>query len=202
MGMDIEGWIEYAQKSNRGGMYWSGAFKLGSIPNRVYDMFGSLFGVSNYAHFKPIAPDRGLPTDASGSVKYEWSHWKTNKVDLDDEYQEMFHPTWISWQEMKNIDWEEEAEEIDERSFFVYKRGTDGELINESCVDNGKVPYEIQKMLRTHGICEQGEWVYKGRKVKRKEPVSMEWRLLFDIMSRIADQYGEENVRLVVWFWS
>jgi len=33
-----------------------------------------------------------------------------------------------------------------------------------------------------------------------KEAISSDWKLLFDLMERLAKDYGDENVRLVFWF--
>jgi len=33
-----------------------------------------------------------------------------------------------------------------------------------------------------------------------KEAISSGWQLLFDLMERLAKEYGDENVRLVIWF--
>lgn len=35
---------------------------------------------------------------------------------------------------------------------------------------------------------------------KRREAIERDWLLLFDVMRRLAREYGDENVRLVVWF--
>ena len=64
MGTDICGWVEVKY----GNMWWP-IIKIDYLVNRNYDIFGCLFGVRNYANFKPIAPDRGLPEDVSSLVK-------------------------------------------------------------------------------------------------------------------------------------
>ncbi len=33
------------------------------------------------------------------------------------------------------------------------------------------------------------------------EPLGADWRMLFDLMKRLAASYGADRVRLVVWFW-
>ena len=33
------------------------------------------------------------------------------------------------------------------------------------------------------------------------EPLGADWRMLFDLMKRLAESYGADRVRLVVWFW-
>lgn len=65
MGTDIDGWVEI--KGPRG---WVGVIRVGDIAGRNYDMFGCLFGIANYAHFRSLAHDRGLPADASNRVLF------------------------------------------------------------------------------------------------------------------------------------
>jgi hypothetical protein len=68
-----------------------------------YDMFGCLFGVMNYANFKPIAPERGLPADSSEQIRQELEQFGNTA----------FSTTWISWREVQAINWEEAAEKAD-----------------------------------------------------------------------------------------
>ena len=44
--------------------------------------------------------------------------------------------------------------------------------------------------------------VWKVERISRREVLgrSREWRLLFDLMARLAQDYGDEHVRLVAWF--
>jgi hypothetical protein len=42
--------------------------------------------------------------------------------------------------------------------------------------------------------------VYRSEKLKRKDALSDEWRMLFKLMKALAGQYGDDGVRLVVWF--
>lgn len=44
--------------------------------------------------------------------------------------------------------------------------------------------------------------VYRVERISRREVLnrSREWRLLFDLMARLAQDYGDEHVRLVAWF--
>jgi hypothetical protein len=101
MGSDIEGWVEtlYKRQPEHGLPYWVGVVKIDSLVERNYGMFGSLFGHRNVGGFAPIAAGRGLPDDASDVAQYQL---------LDHGGRER---TWISWEEIKAINWEEEGEE-------------------------------------------------------------------------------------------
>jgi hypothetical protein len=123
VGTAIDGYIEVGLRHRAGGIRWTAIEELSVIGH--YDMFGCLFGVKNYANFRPIAPDRGIPEDASDKVKSRVAErlaWaESDSVD--------FHSaTWISWAEIKAIDWREEGLEADSR-LHQYQRTEDGTLV-------------------------------------------------------------------------
>src|SRR5450755_2279415 len=66
MGTDITGYIEVKFEWNE---YWQAAIDLFWLYEGQYDSFACLFGVRNYAGFRPLAQDRGLPFDISPEVK-------------------------------------------------------------------------------------------------------------------------------------
>lgn len=200
MGTDIEGWVEYALPGPRSNEKdWYAVIRVGSLASRNYDLFGCLFGVGvrNYAHFRPIAAGRGLPPDASSEMQEEYEKYAQFRLSGED-----FAYTWITWQEIKQIDWEEEAEEPDERP-NVYEREENGEL---TWLRKGAVLRELSEeawqTLRAGKTWEQEDQIFKLEKMKRKEALDgdWEWQLLFDMMALLAKAYGDENVRMVVHF--
>lgn len=85
---------------------WYAVIDAGELLDRNYDAFGMLFGVRNRAGFAPVADHRGLPADVSDSVREHG----TPPEDADDEMWICYHsPTWVSWAEIKAINWEESA---------------------------------------------------------------------------------------------
>ena len=68
MGTDIAGWIEVnvSPEDNEG--LWLAIVDLGLLLERSYDLFGCLFGVRNYARFRPLFADRGLPPGESSAA--------------------------------------------------------------------------------------------------------------------------------------
>jgi hypothetical protein len=115
MGTDITGWIEAKRPYDETGE-WQLVLDLSWLyDNRDYDAFGCFFGIKNYAQFRPIAAERGLPSDASQLVK-QYASAESNGV---------FGHTWMSWQEIKQIDWEEQSEHPDER-IHRYERNEQG----------------------------------------------------------------------------
>ena len=186
MGCDIHGWVEVKLLDT-----WYPVIDISLFVHRNYDMFGCLFGVRNYCKFKPIAANRGIPDDVSELVKKEIRSW-----DIDGHSH-----TWITYREIKNINWDEEGDEIDER-VHQYKRLKDGSLkyIGKCLWSSRLDDPEIQKQLREKGECEVDGIIYRYEKVKRKDALSRDWEFLFKCMEYLAECYGEENVRLVVWF--
>ncbi len=178
-------------------IHWIPVIRIGSILGQNYDMFGCLFGIRNHGHFRPIAPMRGIPIDASYEVRGDL------KEIADSEWRdECYAYTWITWEEIKSIDWEEEAEELDERA-HVYEREEDGELVwHRKGVVLNKLPPEAWEVLRAGKVWEQGDEVFKLEKMKRKEAFDSddEWELLFELMEVLAKRYGDPNVRMVIWF--
>ena len=101
MGADIHGWVEVGDDET-----WYAVINAGQLLDRNYDTFGMLFGVRNRAGFTPVAPDRGLPTDISDEVR---EHGNPPEGADDDAWICYHSPTWISWAEVRAIQWEESA---------------------------------------------------------------------------------------------
>lgn len=212
MGWDITGFIECrrqnAQEHTANWVVVEDLYPL--YQGRNYDSFGCLFGWKNYANFRPVAEGRGLPPDVSPEVK-----------ERHDEFgKEAAGTTWIIWSEIKAIDWEEESEQADSR-IHRYERNEHGELIY-----TGKAAWSREFMELTNGEqieteagtmlsimealfakpsrpegqqWEKGNVVFKAEKLKRKD-VCADWQSVFHEMQKLAATYGDDGVRLVVWF--
>ena len=128
--------------------------EVGSIIDQNSDMHGSLSGVRNVSRYRPLAADRGLPSDlslvAAGQVERLRPHFATGEIG---------HSSWLTWTEIDAIDWDELAQTT--------------EPVGLSSVDQ----------IAT-----------------RRDALSQPWLLPFDLMRRLAQDYGNDNVRLVVWF--
>ena len=93
MGTDIHGYIECYTKETTPGS-WIPIMDLYPLfPGRDYDSFACLFGVRNFARFRPIAEDRGLPDDVTEKVREEFP--------VEDGYHSY---TWITYREIQAID--------------------------------------------------------------------------------------------------
>nr|BBH93794.1 hypothetical protein KTA_19930 [Thermogemmatispora argillosa] len=202
MGVDISGWIECRRSFLREGETtpWQPAIRLGFLfHDRSYDAFGCLFGVRNYANFRPVAEERGLPEDVSPAVREEYERWGEG----------VFGAGWITWAEIKAIDWEEPAELPDAR-IHRYRRAEDGSLIYE-----GKAAWDrdfaqavdhslIEGIFGTRTWPEGQEWeingkVYRSVRLRRKD-ARPSWEVTFAVMEALARNYGDDGVRMIVWF--
>ena len=212
MGWDITGMIECRASTTAHEAVWIAVRGLNSLyEGRNYDSFGSLFGWKNYANFRPIAEGRGLPPDVSSEVKEDCERYDGEEAGT----------TWISWAEIKAIDWEEESEQADSR-IHRYERNDQGELIykrkaiwdreftellesQQGVTEAGMLLSAIEalvmKPVRAEGQqWEKGNVVYRAEKLKRKE-ICNDWLATFKVMQELAVTYGDDGVRLIVWFY-
>ena len=101
MGCDITGWVEFSDttpnRRHAEGAQWWAIISAGLVLGRNYALFGSLFGVRNELGFIPVAADRGLPSDLS------------ERAGRDGTWEEYYSHTWVTWEELAAVDWDEEA---------------------------------------------------------------------------------------------
>ncbi|MFE7615049.1 hypothetical protein [Streptomyces sp. NPDC057496] len=203
MGTDMSGFLEYRASQDGREAAWYTAHGLDSLDDtRDYDAFGCLFGVRNYANFRPLAAHRGLPADASATVSERFAQ-------LTEWYGEgsLHGTTWITWAEVKAVDWDEPAERPDSR-LHEYRRTPNGlRMVGKSSWS----PAFAEAVGLERG--EQREWpegsewlvghtLYRSVTIRRRDAVTEtgEWRLVWEAMETLAAQHGDDNVRLVVWF--
>ncbi len=203
MGTDIAGWVEIKNWGNED--RWSGILQVRTLLDRNYDAFGSLFGVRNKDGFKPTAPDRGLPADISDEAKrdFETAYEKDPRA--------IFGMTWITWSEIKAINWEEEPEN-QKYILITYHRNQNGEITHgtgEHCQSLAHVArllgLSIETYEREYGGKEGERWekdgqTYEVRRLTRKSVLSKGWNLLFQLMEHVALSSANKDSRLVVWF--
>lgn len=106
MGADIHGFIECRARWTDPEGAWSAAVDLDLLYlGRNYDAFGCLFGVRNHAGFVPLAAERGLPESLSEAARTDFDEWGATA----------HSPSWIGWNELKCVDWDELSETTDRR---------------------------------------------------------------------------------------
>ncbi|AJF65249.1 hypothetical protein [Streptomyces vietnamensis] len=190
MGTDIHGFVEcratYRTLEVEDVSGWHGAIDLDLLYGGCdYDAFGCLFGVRNYAGFRPLAAERGLPGDVSDEARREYEDWGRDAHNV----------TWIGWEELSRVDWGERAERVDDRVHrFTRDPSGDWVLTGKGFWDRADRP-------------EGDEWIQGGRLFRRVRmsrrdavPEGGEWAPVWATMRALADVHGDEHVRLVVWF--
>lgn len=175
--------------------------------DRDTDMFGCLFGVQNFANFRPVAPARGLPPHLSPEAA-----GGTAQSQGQGEGSGFLGATWVSWAELDWIDWDERAEAPDGR-VHKYVRDERGGLRYA-----GKAFY-ARDLARRLGLSlaefldrppafpegtawEIGGTLYRVETLTRRRALaaSRRWPLLFALMRELAAHFGGYGARLVVWF--
>jgi hypothetical protein len=138
--------------------------------------------------FEPVAPERGLPEDTSLEV--------LEAVRREDP-ERITHPSWISWLEIRDMDWDELSPNPDPRHMSIYARGPHGELIPEGSTSEKRMwhpgmPEEFE---------EEGK-LYRYERITRRQAFewSWGWPTLLKLMEVLAERFGADNVRLVVYF--
>lgn len=195
MGCDIHGVVEVRTHDR-----WRQVANVGGYVGRSYDTFGALFGVRNSSRFNPLFDNRGFPEDRSIGLKKEIEDWggEDNIGAIE------FHsPSHFTVSELGDVDWDVEADGRDSRytvldedkeptgTKFGWSRGWDEVIQGESerLADGEAVEHP------------DGGMYLKRLKMTRRRALSGAWEwFLFDLLGTHADKYGDENVRVVVWF--
>ncbi|MFE2163554.1 hypothetical protein ACFXB3_00485 [Streptomyces sp. NPDC059447] len=204
MGTDMSGFLEYRVPQDDQEPIWYSAHALDSLNNvRNYDAFGCLFGVRNHANFRPLAAGRGFPADASATVSKRFAQ-------LAEWYGEdgLHSTTWITWAEVKAVDWDEPAEKPDSR-LHQFRRTSSGLRMTGKAAWNGDAFAEAVG-LKAGEVREWpegseflvGDTLYRSVTIRRRDAITEtgEWKPVWEAMKELAEQHGDDNVRLVVWF--
>lgn len=145
----------------------------------------------NYANIEPIAPRRGIPDELSRRAK--------ERIEDDRDWCHSF--TYITYDEIQEVDWDKESENPDSR----IGKYVDGEMVFKAA-SLGELSAEESERIRSGEVIEKegdngAKVEYKTTKQTRRECLSGAWEhLLFELMDCLAERYGAENVRMVVWF--
>jgi len=185
MGTDIHGYIEFRMQHSF--EYWCAAINIGPLAERYYNLFGYLFGVRGPGDkFLPVAAGRGMPPHIAEETDLVFQSFGGEK------------PTWIGWREFRDAI-------VASYSIHAYRQDTNGQLREiEKQFSLAKPDYFTtgeQEQLR------QGSDVKKDGYIYQYEddgllPLGPGWQLIVELGDLLAQHYGEDRVRLVVWFAS
>ncbi|MFB1064931.1 hypothetical protein [Natrinema sp. H-ect4] len=196
MGCDIHGLIEVDWYATFPGEKeendWRTAVdNLGYLVGRSYDSFGCLFGVRNYVGMEPVAEGKGVPDSLSSRAE--------ERVDDNRDWCHSF--SYVTYEELQKVDWEEEGRRDDSR----IRKYVDGDLVGKASIWGNLSTEQAEQIREGENLKEQqddGTIVeYKVEREKRRDCLSGAWEwLIFELMDILAEKFGSENVRLVVWF--
>ena len=91
MSADISGWVEVQDQNND----WRGVIQIDHLVQRSHRMFSLLFGDKDDDDLDVIAGRRGIPIPHSDEVAFGLQRGP-----------DPIHPSWISWEELSQIDWD------------------------------------------------------------------------------------------------
>lgn len=205
MGCDIHGLVEvnwygkYEEQYEEDPVDWLCAIdNVGMWVGRNYDLFGMLFGVRNYANFNPIAPKRGIPEEGSERLEDRLEPYiEENRIGA----VSCHSPSYLTLKELNQIDWETTTEKEDSR-IRIYDE--DDELQMKAAGIGSLSDEEVQRIEDGEEVVKEGSdgevRKYRQEKMKKEDALSGAWEKLIEQMEMFGETYGEENVRLVVWF--
>ncbi len=185
MGTDINGYIEFRTQNPIES--WNAAINIGSLAERYYNLFGYLFGVRGHGDkFLPVAAGRGIPPHVAEEISLVFYSFGGE------------NPTWIDWREFRDAI-------IAGYSIHVYQKDNNGQLrAIEKQFSLAKPDYfttSEQEQL-TQGLdVKKDDYIYRYEN-DGPLPLGPGWQLIVELGDLLAQRYGEERVRLVVWFSS
>ncbi|KYG10328.1 hypothetical protein BE21_12670 [Sorangium cellulosum] len=181
----IYGAVEFQIESE-----WYDVVNISSLLLQHYDLNGCLFGVDNYAEFVPLFANRGVPTDCSANLMQKISSYSD-----DDSW-----PSWVLYSELICVNWEECALSRDYR-ISEYVVNDDGSEIFVTKWIN-KIGYDwVREALESQQETRSGHRVFRRPVLRRADAIDgTNFDLLMKLMACLAERFGDDGVRLVVWF--
>jgi len=182
---DVNGRVEFRERGA-----WFGVIDPAPLLPKHYDLFGLLFGVANFAGFVPLFPGRGLPDDCDDTLR---AMYEANSS-------EYFGASWVAYSELVSIDWGLVAERTDQR-IHKFEVGADGSerWVGKAMEDS--LPEETRRSIEASGVHDEGHWRLRRRRISRADAKDgTDWDTLLKLMAVLVGRFGEENVRLVVFF--
>ena len=186
----LYGWVEVRDGE---GSRWQGIVDVADLLAQCPDgpLYESLFwpGFAELG-FKTIAPERGVPVDASGAVRADLSAAR---------YGDAYKHTWITWREIRDMDWDQLSALPDQDHLpHVYSRTADGRLVHEGVGAGGYAEWWQGKPE----IFEDNGKILRYEHISRRKAFeqSMGWPSILTMLRALAQRYGADNVRVVVRF--
>jgi hypothetical protein len=166
-----------------------------------YQSLGCLFGVRNWNGWDPVAAGRGLPDDVSEQVRTSYEYLA--RIDA-----AIHAATWITWPELRDLDMS-----VTPRARGVLDVNADGKSLHhlyriedtwpDEVIDRyGPPPIGATPADAGYGTWQQDTTTFVYRQVTRHDVLgpATGWEHVFAVMRALAARFGDDGVRLVVWF--
>ncbi|MFD9484112.1 hypothetical protein [Streptomyces sp. NPDC059991] len=206
MSTDIDGGIEFRHPGAGTDYYegepWVCAMDLWPLYDQSdYAAFGCLFGVRNYAGYRPLAAERGLPEDVSSQLRERLQPWVAEG--------HLSSATWILWSEIAALDPATAPGHYTGR--LTWSSRAKPATLHQQLVPAQWSPELIAAVGRRPEDLDQSDhdttWI-SGDLLCQYEPLTAgsilgprsHWPHVFAVMKALADRFGEDAVRLVVAF--
>lgn len=178
--------------------FWSGSawvevVDIASLLAQHVGLNSCLFGVDNHADYVPLFADRGLPRDLSATLLMRAKPFAG----------EDSHASWALWSELLRVDWEEPAD--DRYRGTGPHGGADGaEVVIDKWLHDRRWLWARDALDRDPDAFGQADVRVFRRFVPKRSDclVNTEFPLVMKLMGCLAERFGEQSVRLVVWFGS
>jgi hypothetical protein len=173
------------------GETWYDLFSLDTLLLNHSDLSGCLFGVDNYAGYAPLFANRGLPTDCSNSLRTLAEEWGDEAED----------PSWVLWSELKRVDWDEPAEARDRRISQFTQEGNK-EVFETKWLGHLDWDWVRDALDKdADATVRSGPHIFRRVIAKRTDALEgTDFPLVMKLMATLAERFGDENVRMTVWF--
>jgi hypothetical protein len=171
---------------------WYEIINTSSLLLPDHDLSGCLFGVDNYAGFVPLFPDRGLPDDLSITVSERLG------TSIDEEA----HASWATCTELQAIDWSELAAERDLRTSEFVQDENGNERFVTKWLNEPDMSW-VQETLAQDPDSEVrfGRRIFRRPFMRRADAIrDTDFPLVMKLMECLAERFGGDKVRIVVWF--
>lgn len=171
---------------------WYEVIDVGSLILRHCDLFGCLFGVDNYGGFIPLFADRGMPHDGSMSLAER----------MKDRCMSDVVPSWVLWKELDGVDWSEVAPVRDLRTTECSVADDGTETFITKWVNKRGFEWVREALDRAPEVeLRSGNLLFRRVLLRRSDALTdTDFPLVMRLMECLAERFGDEGVRLVVWF--
>ncbi|MGK5642451.1 hypothetical protein ACSNOK_29675 [Streptomyces sp. URMC 126] len=208
MGTDIYGCVEVrepcADEDWYDGPPWRRALDLFPLyANRDYTAFACLFGVRDTGLWEPVAAGRGLPPDVSPDLRAEYE----DVAALD---AAVHGATWVTWSELSAMDPDVAPKGV--RGLLELRDDRSPAMTHRYWITDEWPPDAVERLgarAAADGPAGTpfGEWRTDSTRVNyrgftRRDAVGpgTGWEHVFAVMAALAGRFGDEGVRLVVYF--